>query len=307
MSKKIILAKPRGFCAGVSRAVKTVEEALELYGAPVFVKHQIVHNKRVVNMLKKKGAQFVESLSDIPDGSITIFSAHGVTPQVKIEAKEKSLRVIDASCPLVAKVHLEAKKFHDDGYTVLLIGHSGHQEVVGIMGEAPIILIESVNDIDDLKVPDSKKVACLTQTTLSVDDTVATIKELKNKFPDMALPMQGDICYATQNRQGAVKKIFDDVDVVLVIGSKSSSNSSRLAEIAREKGYLVSDISEIDEEALGMANVIGITAGASTPNVMVQEVIDFIKNKFPDTEIKEWEHEDEVMVFPLPVELGDYK
>lgn len=307
MNKKIILAKPRGFCAGVTRAVKTVEKALELYGAPIFVKHQIVHNKRVVNMLKKKGAQFVESLSDIPEGGITIFSAHGVTPQVKRESAERGLKVIDATCPLVDKVHIEAKKFYNDGYTVLLIGHNGHQEVIGIMGEAPIILIENINDIKNLEIKDSKKVACLTQTTLSVSDTAVVIKELKKKFPDLVVPMHGDICYATQNRQGAIKEIFNNVDIVIVIGSKSSSNSSRLAEIAREKGYLISDISEIDEDVLEAAKTIGITAGASTPNVMVQEVIDFINNKFPGTEIKELEHEDEIMEFPLPAELENFK
>ena len=302
--KKIILAKPRGFCAGVTRAVKAVEKALELYGAPVFVKHQIVHNKRVVNMLKKKGAQFVESLSDIPEGSITIFSAHGVTPQVKKKAKERKLKVIDATCPLVVKVHLEAKKFYEDGYAVILIGHKGHQEVVGIMGEAPLILIENINDINNLLVPDSKKVVCLTQTTLSVDDTSLIIKKLKEKLPDLVLPLQGDICYATQNRQGAIKDIVNEIDILLVIGSKSSSNSKRLAEVAGEKGYLISDISEIDEEVLGRANMIGITAGASTPNIMVTEVVEFIKSKYPSVKVEEIENKDETMVFPLPAELG---
>jgi 4-hydroxy-3-methylbut-2-enyl diphosphate reductase len=304
-NKKIILAKPRGFCAGVTRAVKTVEKALELFGAPVFVKHQIVHNKRVVNMLKKKGAQFVESLNDIPEGSVTIFSAHGVAPQVKQEAGERNLKTIDATCPLVQKVHLEAKKFHNDGYTVILIGHRGHQEVMGIMGEGQIELIENVNDIESIEAPDSQKVVCLTQTTLSVDDASQIIKELKKKFPDLVLPMQSDICYATQNRQMAVKEIAKDVDIVIVIGSKSSSNSNRLAEVAGGKGYLISDISEIDEELLNEAKNIGITAGASTPNIMVVEVVEFIKNKFTGTEVEEREYKDEDTVFPLPAELGD--
>lgn len=303
-TKKIILVNPRGFCAGVTRAVKAVEKALELYGAPVFVKHQIVHNKRVVNILKKKGARFVESLNDIPEGGVTLFSAHGVTPQVKKEALKRKLKVIDATCPLVVKVHLEAKKFFDDGYTVLLIGHKGHQEVVGIMGEAPIILIESSNDIENIEAPDPQKVACLTQTTLSVDDAAQLTKELKQRFPDLVLPLQSDICYATQNRQGAVKDIVKIADTVIVIGSKSSSNSKRLAEVAGERGYLISDISEINEKLLDEARVIGITAGASTPDRMVNEIIEFIKNKYKGIEMEEQKYEDEIIVFPLPAELG---
>lgn len=306
MSKKIILIKPRGFCAGVTRAVKTVERAIEKFGSPVFVKHQIVHNKRVVNMLKKKGAHFVESLNDVPDGGITIFSAHGVTPHVRREAEERNLKIIDATCPLVNRVHMEVKKFHDGGYTVLLIGHKNHQEVIGIMGEAPVILIETYDDIEKLEVVDPAKVACLTQTTLAVDDTILMINALKKKFPLIVLPPQGDICYATQNRQGAIKKISRDIDALLVIGSKISSNSKRLAEIGNKVGVrsqLISDISEIDEDLLESAGRIGITAGASTPNIMVEEVLIYIKNKFPGTEVEEVEHEDEMMSFPLPAEL----
>jgi 4-hydroxy-3-methylbut-2-enyl diphosphate reductase len=302
-NKKIILVKPRGFCAGVTRAVKIVERALEVFGAPVFIKHQIVHNKRVINMLKKKGARFVESLDEIPPGSITIFSAHGVTPKVRKEASMRNLKVIDATCPLVTKVHLEARRFHNEGYSVLLIGHRGHQEVVGIMGEAPVILIEDIQDMDDIKVNNPKKVACLTQTTLSVDDTAELIEELKQRFPDLVLPPQSDICYATQNRQAAVRRVAEMTDIIFVIGSKSSSNSNRLAETAGNKGFLISDISEISKELLDKAKVIGITAGASTPDVMVNEVVEFIKNKYAGVEVEEVEQEDETMVFPLPAEL----
>lgn len=303
-NKKIILVKPRGFCAGVTRAIKTVEKALELYGEPVFVKHQIVHNQRVVDMLKQKGARFVESLDDIPEESVTIFSAHGVAPMVREEARRRNLNVIDATCPLVAKVHLEAKKFHNDGYAVFLIGHRGHQEVIGIIGEAPVILIENIEDINNINVGEFGKTACLTQTTLSVDDTAALIKKLKRKFSDLVLPALGDICYATQNRQEAVKKAANKADIVFVIGSKSSSNSNRLAETVGGKGFLISDISEIDEKLLDDAGVIGITAGASTPDVMVDEVVEFIRNKYQDIELEEIEREKENMAFPLPAELN---
>lgn len=301
--KKIVLVKPRGFCAGVTRAIRTVEKALELYGAPVFVKHQIVHNQRVVDMLKKKGARFVESLGDIPEGSVTIFSAHGVSPKVRKEAGRRNLKTIDATCPLVANVHWEAKKFHGEGYAVLLIGNRGHQEVEGIMGEVPVILIENIEDVISIKTARGQKIACLTQTTLSVDDTAILIKKLKRKFPNLVLPPRGDICYATQNRQQAVKEAADIADIIFVIGSKSSSNSNRLAETAGAKGFLISDISEINEKALDKANVIGITAGASTPDVMVDEVVEFIKNKYQDIEINEMKREDETMIFPLPAEL----
>lgn len=302
-NKKIILANPRGFCAGVTRAVKTVEKALETYGEPVYVRHQIVHNKRVVNTLKKKGARFVESLEDVPVGEVVIFSAHGVSPEVVDKALKMGLKIIDATCPLVAKVHMEAKRFHKNGYTVLLIGHKGHQEVVGIMGEAPIQLIESVEDINRLEIDNSKKIACLTQTTLSVDETADIIKALQEKFPDLVLPPRGDICYATQNRQRAVKELADKTDLILVIGSKSSSNSNRLAEVSGRKGMLISDISEIDGDLLAQARVIGITAGASTPDIMVREVIEYIENKYPGTAVEESEYEEEGISFPLPKEL----
>ena len=304
-TKKIILAKPRGFCAGVTRAVKIVERALEKFGVPVFVKHQIVHNKRVVNALKKKGARFVESLSEVPAGAVVIFSAHGVSPEVKKEAEEKGLKIIDATCPLVNKVHIEARKFYNNGYTVFFIGHKGHPEVVGVMGEAPLILIEKIEDIENVEVKDPKKVACLTQTTLSLDDSVKIINALKQKFPNLVFPPQSDICYATQNRQRAVKSLLGKVDIVIVIGSKSSSNSNRLAEIAGRKGYLISDISEIDEDALENAKTIGITAGASTPDTMVQEVIDYLKNKYHGSLIEEEKNANEDVVFALPAELAD--
>lgn len=298
--KKIILAKPRGFCAGVTRAVKIVEKAIEKFGAPVFVKHQIVHNKRVVNGLKKKGARFVESLNEVPAGAVVIFSAHGVSPEVRKEAEEKSLKIIDATCPLVNKVHIEARKFYNDGYSVLLIGHRGHPEVVGIMGEAPVIIIGIDEEAKKVEVPNSERVACLMQTTLSLDDSEKIINALKEKFPNLVFPPQSDICYATQNRQKAVKSLLGSVDIVIVIGSKSSSNSNRLAEIAGRKGHLISDISEIDEDALAKAETIGITAGASTPDAMVSEVIDYLKNKYPDSVIKEEKNIDENIIFPLP-------
>lgn len=302
-NKKIILANPRGFCAGVTRAVKTVERALEIYGEPVYVRHQIVHNKRVVNMLKKKGAKFVESLEDVPTGEVVIFSAHGVPPEVREKADKMGLKTVDATCPLVAKIHIEAKRFHENGYTVLLIGHKGHQEVVGIMGEAPIQLIESVEDINKLEINNQKKIACLTQTTLSVDETIDIIKALQEKYPDLVLPPRGDICYATQNRQRAVKDLSGKVDLIFVIGSKSSSNSNRLAEVSGGKGVLISDISEIDPDFLEDAETIGITAGASTPDIMVEEVIEYITNKYPGTTIKETEYEEENISFALPQEL----
>jgi len=302
--KKIILAKPRGFCAGVTRAIKTVEKAIELYGTPVFVNHQIVHNQRVVDMLERKGARFVESLSEIPEESVTVFSAHGVSPVVREEARQRRLKVIDATCPLVANVHWEAKKFHQDGYAIFLIGHKGHQEVVGVMGEAPVVLIENIDDVNGIEPGNFQKTACLTQTTLSVDDTALIIAALKKKFPDLVLPPRGDICYATQNRQEAVKRMALIADIILVIGSKSSSNSNRLAETAGDKGFLISGINEIDEKKLDKAGVIGITAGASTPDVMVEEVVEFVKNRYEDIDLEEMEREDELMVFPLPAELG---
>jgi 4-hydroxy-3-methylbut-2-enyl diphosphate reductase len=306
--KKIILAKPRGFCAGVTRAVKIVERALEKYGAPVYVKHQIVHNRRVVETLKKRGARFVESLNGIPAGSIIIFSAHGVPPKTKKDAEERKLKIIDAACPLVNKVHLEAKKFSEDGYAILLIGHKGHEEVVGVVGEAPsAYVIENLNDLSNLKISDSKKVACLTQTTISFDEAEEIIKALKKKFPRLALPPKKDICYTTQNRQTAAKEIAKEADLFLVIGSKSSSNSKHLREVAEKAGaasFLISDLSEIDEDSLGRAKTIGITAGASTPDITVKEVLEFIKNKFPKVEIEERGYEDENIVFPLPAELS---
>lgn len=304
--KTIILAKPRGFCAGVTRAVKIVEKALKKFGAPVYVKHQIVHNKRVVNMLKKKGAIFVESLNDIPERCVTIFSAHGVSPQVRKEALERDLKIIDATCPLVNKVHLEAKKFAGEGYTVLLLGHAGHPEVIGVMGEAPIQLIENLNDIENIDAPDKNKIVCLTQTTLSIDDTKEFIKKLKNKFFSLVLPSQKDICYATQNRQAAVKKIIQDIDLLLVIASKSSSNSNRLAEIGAKSGavsMLISDPSEIGDEVLERAEKIGITAGASTPDVMVNEAVNYIKTKYPNSILEELNCGEEEVSFSLPLNL----
>lgn len=275
---KLYLATPRGFCAGVDRAIEIVELALKKFGPPVYVRHAIVHNRWVVDHLKKKGAVFVEEINEIPFGAVTVFSAHGVSPQVREEAKKRHLRVIDATCPLVTKVHMEAIKFATEDYTILLIGHKGHVEVEGTMGEAPdkIILIETIQDALKVNVPDPKKVAIITQTTLSVDDTREIIETLKKRFPTIKTPKADDICYATQNRQDAVKELVKICDLVLVIGSKQSSNSNRLREVAEKNGctsYLIRDETEIDTSWLNGIKAVGITSGASTPEFLVSRVI----------------------------------
>ena len=298
----ILLAEPRGYCAGVVRAVDIVELALIKIGNPVYVRHEIIHNQHVVNELKEKGAIFVEEISDIPNNSTVIFSAHGVSPEVWEDAKKKNLNIIDATCPLVTKVHLEAIKYAKDGYTILLVGHKGHDEVVGTMGEAPenTILVESVDDIPSLNVPDSEKVVALTQTTLSLSDTANVISALKEKFPQLIT--RNDICYATTNRQNALNSITDDVDLVLVVGAKNSSNSNRLKELASERGieaYLVNGPEDVQLDWLEGKSSVGITSGASTPEVLVNGVIEKIK----PSNIKNIVYAEENVNFKLPKEV----
>jgi 4-hydroxy-3-methylbut-2-enyl diphosphate reductase len=280
--EKLLLAAPRGYCAGVDRAVQTVERALELYGAPVYVRKEIVHNKHVVEQLRERGAVFVESETEVPEGATVVFSAHGVAPSVHANALERSLQTIDATCPLVTKVHVEAKKFAADGYTIVLVGHAGHEEVEGTMGEAPdsIVLIETEADVDALEVDDPSKVAYISQTTLSVDETRAVINRLREKFPAIVGPRTDDICYATTNRQAAVKQLARECDLVLVIGSRNSSNSNRLVEVARELGadsYLIDNELEVCEEWLAGKRIVGITSGASAPDELVQRLVEFFR------------------------------
>ena len=298
----ILLAEPRGYCAGVVRAVDIVELALTKIGNPIYVRHEIIHNQHVVNELKDKGAIFVEEISEIPENSTVIFSAHGVSPQVWEEAQQKNLNIIDATCPLVTKVHVEAIKYAKDGYTILLVGHKGHDEVIGTMGEAPdnTILVESVDDIPLLNVPNLEKVVALTQTTLSVSDTANIISALKQKFPQLIT--RNDICYATTNRQNALDSITDEVDLVLVVGAKNSSNSNRLKELASERGieaYLVNGPEDVKLDWLKGKSSIGITSGASTPEVLVNGVIEKLK----PTNIKNIVYAEENVNFKLPKEV----
>src|SRR5436305_1155428 len=302
--EKLLLAAPRGYCAGVDRAVQTVERALELHGAPVYVRKEIVHNKHVVEQLRARGAVFVESETEVPEGATTVFSAHGVAPSVHANARERGLQTIDATCPLVTKVHVEAKKFAADGYTVVLVGHAGHEEVEGTMGEAPdhIVLIETEADVDSLEVPDGEKVAYISQTTLSVDETQAIIQRLRERFPTIVGPRTDDICYATTNRQAAVKQLARECDLVLVIGSRNSSNSNRLVEVAREHGadsYLIDNETEVREEWLEVMRVVGITSGASAPEELVQRLVAFFRTR-GTTDIRELEVVQEDVRFMLP-------
>src|SRR5215212_2736343 len=305
MVEKLLLAAPRGYCAGVDRAVQTVERALELYGAPVYVRKEIVHNKHVVAQLRERGAIFVEELDDtIPEGAVTVFSAHGVSPSVHADAERRSLRTIDATCPLVTKVHREALKFAGDGYTIVLIGHAGHEEVEGTMGEAPerIVLVETEEDVDRLEVSDPEKVAFISQTTLSVDETRAIIDRLREKFPAITGPRTDDICYATTNRQAAVKQMAGHCDLLLVIGSKNSSNSNRLVQVTRELGtdaYLIDDVSEIDEAWLEGRRVVGISSGASAPEELVQRLVDFFRARGTE-QVEEFQVVQEDVRFMLP-------
>ena len=303
--EKLLLAAPRGYCAGVDRAVQTVEHALELYGPPVYVRKEIVHNKHVVAQLRALGAVFVDELDDsIPAGAITVFSAHGVSPMVHAEAERRGLRTIDATCPLVTKVHREAVKFAGDGYTIVLIGHAGHEEVEGTMGEAPdhIVLVETEADVDALELEDPEKVAYISQTTLSVDETRAIIARLRDRFPQITGPRTDDICYATTNRQAAVKAMADHVDLLLVIGSRNSSNSNRLVQVTRELGtdaYLIDDLSEIDESWLEGRRTVGISSGASAPEELVQRLVSYFRER-GTTEVEEFQVVQEDVRFMLP-------
>jgi 4-hydroxy-3-methylbut-2-enyl diphosphate reductase len=302
--EKVLLAAPRGYCAGVDRAVQTVERALELYGAPVYVRKEIVHNKTVVEQLRERGAVFVDSEQDVPEGATVVFSAHGVAPSVHANARDRALKTIDATCPLVTKVHVEAKRFAADGYTIVLIGHAGHEEVEGTMGEAPehIVLVQTEDDVDQLDVPDPDRVAFISQTTLSVDETRAIIDRLRRRFPAIVGPRTDDICYATTNRQAAVKQLAKECDLVLVIGSRNSSNSNRLVEVAREHGadsHLIDAEGEVREEWLSGKRVVGITSGASAPEQLVQRLVEFFRSR-GCTDVRELEVVQEDVRFMLP-------
>jgi 4-hydroxy-3-methylbut-2-enyl diphosphate reductase len=307
MVERILLASPRGYCAGVERAVETVERALEHYGAPVYVRKQIVHNAHVVRDLEERGAVFVDSEEDVPEGATVVFSAHGVAPTVHSNSAARGHNAIDATCPLVTKVHVQARRYADEGYTILLIGHAGHEEVEGTMGEAPqsTILVESVSDAEALELPAETKVAYITQTTLSVDETGEIITTLRSRFPDIRAPKKEDICYATSNRQWAVKEMLPEVDLLLVIGSHNSSNSNRLVEVARAAGvaaHLIDDETEIDERWLEHARTVGLTSGASAPERLVAGVCDWFRARGVQ-QIEAFRMVDEDVTFKLPVEL----
>lgn len=307
---QIILANPRGFCAGVDRAITIVERALQLFGAPVYVRHEVVHNRYVVNRLKELGAIFIEDLNDVPDDSILIFSAHGVSKTVRDEAKRRQLRIFDATCPLVTKVHMEVARASYRGEEVILIGHAGHIEVDGTMGQysnpaGGIYLVESIKDVQNLQVKNDNHLCFTTQTTLSVDDTAEIIEALKNRFPNIRSPRKNDICYATTNRQQAVKQLSSQADIVLVVGSKNSSNSSRLAELARrnsKNAYLIDYASDINLKWLENAQTIGVTAGASAPEILVKQVIEHLKS-LGCTSMIETEGISENITFEIPKEL----
>src|SRR3954469_14678732 len=302
--EKLLLAAPRGYCAGVDRAVQTVERALELYGPPVYVRKEIVHNKHVVEQLRERGAIFVEEEHQVPEGETVVFSAHGVAPSVHAGAEARGLKTIDATCPLVTKVHVEAKKFAAQGYTIVLIGHAGHEEVEGTMGEAPehIVLIETEQDVDRLEVEDPDRVAYISQTTLSVDETRNIINRLRTKFPNIIGPRTDDICYATTNRQAAVRQLARECDLVLVIGSRNSSNSNRLVEVARDFGadsYLIDNEGQVQEEWLDGKRVVGITSGASAPEELVQRLVAFFRERGTE-DVAEFEVIQEDVRFMLP-------
>jgi 4-hydroxy-3-methylbut-2-enyl diphosphate reductase len=308
MSGRVLLAAPRGYCAGVDRAVVAVEKALDQYGAPVYVRKQIVHNKHVVETLEERGAVFVEELDEVPEGALVVFSAHGVSPAVHAEAVRRQLRTIDATCPLVTKVHNEARRFAKDDLDIVLIGHSGHEEVEGTSGEAPehIQLVESPDDVDKVTVRDSSRVVWLSQTTLSVDETMETVGRLRERFPDLYDPPSDDICYATQNRQVAVKQIAPQSDLVLVVGSANSSNSVRLVEVALDAGagaaYRIDNASEIDEAWLDGVQTVGLTSGASVPEELVQGVMSWLADRGYPT-VDEIHTAEETLTFSLPREL----
>ena len=303
--EKLLLAAPRGYCAGVDRAVQTVERALELYGAPVYVRKEIVHNKHVVEQLRERGAIFVEEIDEsVPEGATTVFSAHGVSPAVHAQAAERSLSTIDATCPLVTKVHREAVKFASEGYTIVLIGHDGHEEVEGTMGEAPehIVLVETEADVDALEVADPDRVAYISQTTLSVDETRTLINRLRERFPNITGPRTDDICYATTNRQAAVKQMAAECDLVLVIGSQNSSNSQRLVEVARDYGaesHLIDNEGQVEDAWLEGKRVVGISSGASAPEELVQRLVAFFRARGVE-DVAEFEVVQEDVRFMLP-------
>ena len=306
--EKVMLAKPRGFCAGVDRAIDVVNIALEIYEGPVYVRKEIVHNKHVVDELRGRGAIFVDSLDEVPDGATVIFSAHGVSPEVVAHAARKRLKVIDATCPLVTKVHLEARRFARDGRSIILVGHEGHDEVIGTMGQVPnkIHLVGSADEVESLGLPEREKVAVITQTTLSVDDTREVIDALKLKFSNIIATTHDDICYATQNRQTAVKALAGAVDLLLVIGSKNSSNSCRLKEVSESVGtraHLIDDVTEIDPAWLEGVRCVGITAGASAPESLVGELVDYFRT-MGVTEFQELDTVREDVTFTLPPELA---
>jgi 4-hydroxy-3-methylbut-2-en-1-yl diphosphate reductase len=301
---RVLLAAPRGYCAGVDRAVQTVEHALDLYGEPIYVRKEIVHNKHVVRKLEKRGAIFVEEETEVPEGERVVFSAHGVAPSVHANAAKRQLRTIDATCPLVTKVHVEARKFAADGYTIVLIGHEGHEEVEGTTGEAPgnIVLVQTEEDVDELVVEDPDRLAYITQTTLSVDETSSIIARLKQKFPKAVGPKTDDICYATTNRQHAVKELARECDLVLVIGSTNSSNSNRLVEVAREHGaasYLIDNHLQVDEAWLEGVETVGITSGASAPEELVERLVEFFRERGA-ADVSELKTVDEDVRFMLP-------
>ena len=305
--QRVILASPRGYCAGVERAVDTVERALQVYGEPVYVRKQIVHNSHVVRGLSERGAIFVDSVADVPEGATLVFSAHGVAPAVRDAAGARRLTTIDATCPLVTKVHTQARRYAEAGYAIVLVGHAGHEEVEGTTGEAPqaIVLVESVADAEALQLPQAERLAYITQTTLSVDETRAIVDVLRRRFPHIEGPEKEDICYATSNRQSAVKELLSEVELLLVVGSRNSSNSNRLVEVAHAWGvpaYLIDDAGEIDEAWLEGIDVVGVTSGASAPERLVQDVCNWFRGRgVPD--IGEQRSVQEDVVFRVPVEL----
>ncbi len=308
MSKKVLLAAPRGYCAGVDRAVISVEKALDLYGAPVYVRKQIVHNRHVVATLEARGAIFVDETDEVPEGALVVFSAHGVSPQVHIDAAARNLRTIDATCPLVTKVHQEARRFASEDIEILLIGHEGHEEVEGTAGEAigRVQLVDGLEHIKDIRVKDERRVAWLSQTTLSVDETLATVKALRERFPNIIDPPSDDICYATQNRQIAIKQIAPQADLVLVVGSTNSSNSVRLVEVAKEYGtpnaYLIDFAAEAKDEWLVGVETVGVTSGASVPEILVRDLLAWLAERgFGDIETVT--ATEETLLFSLPPEL----
>jgi 4-hydroxy-3-methylbut-2-enyl diphosphate reductase len=308
---KVLLASPRGFCAGVDRAIEIVERAIDRFDEPIYVRHEIVHNRRVVDALREKGAVFVDEPEDAPAGSRLIFSAHGVSKRVRNAAKAGELQTIDATCPLVTKVHNEVKRLVSEGYQLVMIGHSGHVEVEGTMGQAPeqMLLVETVEDVRRLDVRDASLLGCVTQTTLSVDDTRDILQALKARFPEIVLPKRDDICYATQNRQDAVKELTREADLVLVVGAPASSNSNRLVEVAAKRGvesYLIQNVDEIDPAWLEDVSCVGVTAGASTPEFLVEQVVDYLIDRGgSDSELSTLGDVEEHVTFKLPIEVRD--